>query len=186
MIAIYASILTGITGWAIGGVEFFMLVPIGALLVAFICILLIPFKRTRDNAFKALSVTGVVTIMFPILIIFCMKVRMFGFYLATIRAEPLISAINQYNVDHKSPPNTLDELVPDYIEHIPSRLPDFNYTTGTNSMAKYHGNEWALDAPVSSGIINWDRFMYFPNKNYPDRGYGGNTERIRDWAYVHE
>jgi hypothetical protein len=37
-----------------------------------------------------------------------------------------------------------------------------------------------------SGAINFDQFMYFPNRNYPEQGFGGWIERIGDWAYVHE
>ena len=29
-------------------------------------------------------------------------------------------------------------------------------------------------------------FMYFPNGDYPDHGYGGSIERVAGWAYVHE
>jgi hypothetical protein len=57
---------------------------------------------------------------------------------------------------------------------------------GAESRESFDGNPWVLVAPVSSGIINWDLFMYFPLQNYPDHGYGGSVQRIADWAYVHE
>ncbi len=28
--------------------------------------------------------------------------------------------------------------------------------------------------------------LYFPNRNYPQHGYGGWLEPVGDWAYVHE
>jgi len=28
--------------------------------------------------------------------------------------------------------------------------------------------------------------LYFPKKDYPEKGYGGSLERVGDWAYVHE
>lgn len=186
MIAIYASILTGLTGWVIAGVEIFILVPIAALAIALISIFLLPFKSTRDRAFKILSVTAVVTVMFPIIIFSCMKIRMAGFHLAAIRAEPLVAAIGQFVTINQRPPNSLDELVPEYIDAIPSRPPHYDYVIGTNAQARYLGNDWVLDATVNSGLINWDRFMYFPLQNYPKRGYGGTIVLIRDWAYVLE
>ncbi len=36
------------------------------------------------------------------------------------------------------------------------------------------------------GVLNWDQILYFPNQNYPAKGYGGPIELIDDWAYVHE
>jgi hypothetical protein len=41
-------------------------------------------------------------------------------------------------------------------------------------------------ANVSTAVLNWDTFIYFPNQRYPDVGYGGWIERIDRWAYVHE
>lgn len=46
--------------------------------------------------------------------------------------------------------------------------------------------EWELRIPCSSGVLNWDIFLYRPNESYPDYIYGGYVERIGKWAYVHE
>lgn len=35
-------------------------------------------------------------------------------------AQPLIDAINQYNSDQKSPPLTLEQLIPTYLETLPA------------------------------------------------------------------
>ena len=48
------------------------------------------------------------------------------------------------------------------------------------------GHGWVLRAPVGTGLMNWDVWLFFPNKDYPSSGYGGWIERIADWAYVHE
>jgi hypothetical protein len=45
---------------------------------------------------------------------------------------------------------------------------------------------WELRIPCSLGILNWDVFFYWPSERYPERIYGGSTERIGRWAYVHE
>lgn len=41
-----------------------------------------------------------------------------------------------------------------------------------------------IDTP--SGGLNWDVFVYWPEGNYPDYFYGGSSELIGTWAYVHE
>jgi hypothetical protein len=45
---------------------------------------------------------------------------------------------------------------------------------------------WELRIPCSVGILNWDVFFYWPTGRYPEQAYGGRTERIGRWAYVHE
>jgi len=45
---------------------------------------------------------------------------------------------------------------------------------------------WELRIECSKGVLNWDVFFYWPTQEYPKHIYGGNTERIGRWAYVHE
>jgi len=45
---------------------------------------------------------------------------------------------------------------------------------------------WVLSAMVSKNLENWDLFIYFPDQEYPERGFGGVIERLGAWAYVHE
>ena len=103
------------------------------------------------------------------------------------RGRPLIEAIRAYEQKNGRPPKSLDELVPDYVEAIPTTgigaHPDFQYVVGQPD--GYEGNPWVLTVtpPCAAGF---DVFLYFPRQNYPDRGYSGALERIGDWAYVHE
>lgn len=46
------------------------------------------------------------------------------------------------------------------------------------------GYEVSVD--MSSGILNWDVFIYWPSKNYPSEMRGGQAQRIGDWVYVHD
>ena len=39
---------------------------------------------------------------------------------------------------------------------------------------------------VGKGNINFDRFIYWPSEQYPNRIQGNGVERIGKWAYVHE
>jgi hypothetical protein len=83
----------------------------------------------------------------------------------------------------------LDALVPKHIAAIPGTglraYPRYNYVTGEQAK-DYDDNPWALYVDTSSGIGNWDLFLYLPRQNYPRYGYGGGLERVGEWAYVHE
>ncbi len=46
---------------------------------------------------------------------------------------------------------------------------------------------WELRINCSWGWgINWDVFFYWPTERYPKYIYGGSTEPIGNWVYVHE
>jgi hypothetical protein len=55
-----------------------------------------------------------------------------------------------------------------------------------NGMRAEVPSEWELSVQCTSGGINFDVFFYWPTKKYPQYLYGGSTELIEDWAYVHE
>ena len=109
--------------------------------------------------------------------------------MAATRAKPLIRAIEQYSLDHDTPPASISEVVPEYLPAIPSGLPPLELISGdelTSSNYSAYGNPWILHSVVSTGILNWDQFIYFPLQNYPRNDYGGWLEPIGKWAYVHE
>lgn len=117
------------------------------------------------------------------------KVRSSAFHDLAERSAPLVSAISRYIDDHGAPPQSLNELVPDYLSEIPKTgimaYSEYRYEVGENA-ERYEGNPWVLRVFTPSGGINFDEFMYFPLQNYPDRGYGGSFERVGNWAYLHE
>jgi hypothetical protein len=45
---------------------------------------------------------------------------------------------------------------------------------------------WELRIPCSWGYLSWDVFFYWPSGKYTEYTYGGSTEMIGDWCYVHE
>lgn len=47
-------------------------------------------------------------------------------------------------------------------------------------------SSWELRIECSWGMVNWDTFFYWPSERYPSNIYGGSTELIGKWAYVHE
>jgi hypothetical protein len=111
------------------------------------------------------------------------------------RAEPIIQAIENYRTKEQRPPESLDALVPDYLDKIPGTgiraYPSFKY-----SIPKAH-NRWYKDIYEKHKVsyelkvdlyrmFAWDCFFYWPSEDYPDLIYGGGTEIINKWAYVHE
>jgi len=114
---------------------------------------------------------------------------MHGFGKLAERSAPLVKSIYDYEAKYGNAPENLEALVPEFIPSVPNTgmaaYPDYYYMVGERAR-KWDGNPWILYVETPSGGINFDKFMYFPNQNYPKRGYGGSLERIEDWAYVHE
>ena len=47
------------------------------------------------------------------------------------------------------------------------------------------GPPWELRINCPTGLLNHDTFIYWPTQNYPQHLYGGKTEPVGEWAYVH-
>ncbi len=114
------------------------------------------------------------------------ELRMYGFELAAERAQPVVAAVEKYVEVNGQPPKELTELVPDYLSHMPQKLPPLEIVTDEGKLAEYGDNSWALTALVSRAMMNWDRFIYVPDGKYPGNGFGGTLERVGGWVYVHE
>ncbi len=80
------------------------------------------------------------------------------------------------------------------VRDIPNLVPLENATIGDvkkllgepNGKRVLNNSPWELLIYCSSGVLNWDVFFYWPTHDYPDYIYGGATERIGKWCYVHE
>lgn len=167
-------------------VSMLMLPPLllGALALVPIFLIAMCFKSER-----AFSTRGLALAIAVIIGTFCSGkatglVRHYCFEQMTVRARPLVAAIDAYQKQHASPPCSLDVLVPKYLPKIPDTgmgaYPSFNYTT------KDETDPWRLEVPCSLGLLNWDVCFYRPSKKYSAYEYGGGVEPIGDWRYVHE
>lgn len=106
------------------------------------------------------------------------------------RSKPLVAAIHAYERDHGAPPPNLEALVPTYLPAVPSTgmgsYPDYGYSAaGPGCRPPFEGNPWGLVVECGWGL-SFDSFRYLPLGNYPERGFGGDLERVGEWAYVHE
>jgi len=65
------------------------------------------------------------------------------------RGQPIVDAIKAYEKE-RPPPSSLDELVPDYLDSVPTTAigawPEFYYRTRNPN--RHEGNEWDLSAIV--------------------------------------
>ncbi|MGH7138161.1 MAG: hypothetical protein ACREHD_20615, partial [Pirellulales bacterium] len=155
--------------------------------ILLVCLL---FRRTRLQSAFLLTLAWLLIACCFFGIVLGQKARHAGMQAFTRRAQPLVTAIKAYERDHAAPPQTLADLVPKYIESIPTTgmmaYPEYEYHSGAEASERYAGNRWALSVATPAGGFNFDMMLYFPDQNYPTRGYGGWLQRIDDWAYVHE
>jgi hypothetical protein len=107
----------------------------------------------------------------------------------TERGQPIVDAIKAYENKNGHPPASLDELVPDYLDTVPTTgigaWPKFYYHTGHPDRSE--GNEWDLSAlvPGNPGLgLGLGNLIYYPLQNYPDSfipvngwGYWRNAKR---------
>jgi hypothetical protein len=186
MVLLHGACIAGYGPWAIPGSELFVFPPLIAAVLLLLALPFLAFRRFRSEAVRiAIVALGLVLLFVPAMAA-SWQLRNLGFHLAAARAEPLIAAIERYTADHGGPPESLDLVVPTYLSELPKRVPDLQLVTGERARREFGGNDWALYAVVSTGLLNWDEFIYYPNQQYPDSGHGNGISRIDRWAYVHE
>jgi len=148
------------------------------------------FKRKRLLAGSVLLTTFLMIVCLGFGGAIGRKMRMAAWPSFTQRSQLLIDAIEAFERENDSPPASLNDLIPDYLNAVPSTgmnaYPNFEYQTGTETQKLYYNNPWVLSVFTPSGLINFDMMLYFPKQNYPTLDYGGRLERIGHWAYVHE
>jgi len=112
-----------------------------------------------------------------------------AFVQASRVGDQLVLALTQYRNDKGEYPDSLNRLIPGYLEQIPFTgmiaYPEFSYGKDRNDIQTNPGS-YELRIDCTSGGINFDRFIYWPSETYPDRIQDNRVERIRKWAYVHE
>ena len=193
------ALLLVATGWfTVSPWGFGILAGIWAMLslpamLAVIGILVCPFflisQKRRRGALLGLVSSLAFTFGFFVGVNIDQRVRRDAFLKLAERSEPLIRTIHAYEAKHGVPPLTMQALDPEFLAAVPQTgmgaYPDYRYAVGEEAQ-RFSSNPWALYVLTPSGGISFDKFLYFPLQNYPEKGFGGWLERIGDWAYVHE
>lgn len=152
--------------------------------VLFGCCLLVPLgllvssiRNFRADFFQLLACLLVYTAVFVPFYTLVSDAKSTAMEAAAERSKPLIAAIKKYSADHGSPPDKLKDLIPKYLNEIP--------TPGCPAYPKYIykkpgsiTNPWELQLPHASTGSMFERVYYLPKKNY-----GRWDRRIGEWAY---
>lgn len=105
------------------------------------------------------------------------------------RSQPLIEAIARYEDQTGLPPRSLDELVPAFLPESPrtgmGAYPSYRYKTYPEQGGPWGENQWRLSVPASSGLLNWDEFLYLPKQDSGRQNLGSHRQSGR-WVYIHE
>lgn len=158
----------------------------GVLIAAIYCLA----KRTRKIGLKWLWMCLIFFVVLFVSVQIGVRVRMNASAQLAERSAPLVAAIKGYEQKYGRPPDSLDGLVPEFLPAIPrtgmGAYPEYMYFVASESRPE-DGNPWVIIVSTPTGILNFDRFFYYPLQNYPSRSWDGNrVERVRDWAYLHE
>jgi hypothetical protein len=100
-------------------------------------------------------------------------------------AKPVIAAIESYHQSAGKYPASLNDLVPNHLAAVPTtgmaHFPEYRYllTDGHDLFRQY-------ELSISMPDTGFDRFVYWPEGNYPNQMYGGRCEPVGDWVYIHE
>jgi hypothetical protein len=90
------------------------------------------------------------------------------------RGQPVVAAIQRFQVDAGRPPDSLEELVPKYLPSMPSTgaaiAPEFSYS-------RDEALRWQLVVALPQSIMDDSSLMYTS-----DHTYGACAYRYRDWA----
>jgi len=171
--------ITGLGPWSTRGIEFFVLVPFAGFLQI---IAAGPLYRSSPAWARDWFLAGAMNMgLFVPAVWAGHHVRMFAFELAGERAAPLVAAIERHIAETGFAPSSLTSLVPRWLPELPERVPPLEI-----AVPGYEDNPWMLRASVPSGFINFDQFVYLPNQNYPEQGWGGSLQRLGRWVYLHE
>lgn len=177
-----------LAGWTqgIGGLGSSLVMLAGLPVLAFGVIGML-FRRARTNALACLGTTLAALPLTLLGINFGERVRHQAFVQLAGRSAPLVRAIHDFEALRGRPPAELEELIPQFLPVVPGTglcaYPDYLLLTGEDAR-RFEGNPWVLLVPV--GSLDFDKFLYLPRQNYPERGFGGWIQRMGEWAYVHE
>jgi hypothetical protein len=118
-------------------------------------------------------------------------IRHDAFARAGHRGMPIVRALAAYREDHGHYPEALAELVPGYLDRLPSTglmgYPKYWYRKGYHDLERAEESyELLIHCTSTIAGINFDRFLYWPEEAYPATIQRKVVERIGVWAYVHE
>ncbi|MCB9876509.1 MAG: hypothetical protein H6835_02815 [Planctomycetes bacterium] len=172
-------------GWRLQAFELYLLVPGIALLLVLPGAVGMLFRRTRRAAAPTLCCALMLLLGFVVVDLVGDRLRRLGFENAAERARPLVAALQRYVEERGAPPEQVGDLVPKALDRMPEKLPELKVLIGDEAMHTY-GTRWALEADVSTGSFNWDRWVWLPKGAAPMSRDDRTSQRTGDWWWVRE
>jgi len=160
-------------------------------LIGFVVLLLFRHEKRRELGVPRWLLVGLLLLsagsVFAVAPI--IDLRMDGVRRIVQNGEPLIRAVESYHAATGDYPRELRDLVPVYLKAIPHTgavgYPNFEYTRA-DAVRDRLFKTYEVRVATPRGGINFDKLVYWPEQGYPDYMYGGETERVGAWVYVHE
>lgn len=171
-----------VTGHYLAQLELPAVLGFLAAIVYLVCVpVLLGFERHRRRALRNGALALVFIACFLAGLSWGHRVRNRELEHLPPRAQQLVDAITAYEAKNGRPPDSLDELVPDYLDRLPNtgvgNHPNFYYFKA--SPESHRGNTWVLHGPCPSVVMAFDSFVYYPRQNYEEFG----LSRIGNWGY---
>lgn len=186
-IALNGAPIVGAGPWAIPGSEILLLTgfALGA------CVLVLALVAVVHQHHPALALRtfmiGVVLMLASVPVIYtATQLRMYGFALVADRAEPILMAIHQFQKEVGRLPKSTSELQSRFAASFPKGIPPLEFLDIDQATLICPGNKWILRANVSTGLLNWDKFLYFEAENYDQCQMTESLQRVNRWGYYHE
>lgn len=108
------------------------------------------------------------------------------------KGDVVVDALMKYHEEHNKYPDSLNELVPSYLDSIPKFDNEISSDPYYMKIPKEHENEYYFGFKIA--IYDNKKFMvigakatnlliYYPSENYPQRKFTTVHKRVGRWAY---
>lgn len=113
------------------------------------------------------------------------RMREKGLARTRTRTQPIIAALKVYKKKNGEYPQALNALVPDSLPSLPRTgsavFPEFQYLPATD---KTLFRSYELSIPTPSGPISFDRYLFWPEREYPDYYSRVDLKTTGDWVFL--
>lgn len=161
----------------------FVLLWAGMLILIPVSLIGLSFQRIRHLASKAFILSIICTIISLVFWMIRGQILEQGYAYLLKNNEVVLEAIIKYEITNGHPPESLQDITPVYLDHIPRKLGEakvyYTYRTGQNIPSEFTDNNWMLQIEIPVVWIDSAWFIYLPNQNYSD-----NINRLANWGYL--
>lgn len=180
--------------WGFGGFTFGLVflgtcVPPVALSGMVLGLILVTIANARSTGTTFLVASLAIALGVPALMAVGWLVREQALDSFATRADPVVAAIESYADDHGRAPQTLRDLVPDYLVAVPdpgvASGERYEYATAHRARLALNDGAWMLSVPLTPiSIGRWEELIYVSEPDYEQRLVGRDVERRGRWLHL--